>query len=264
MDLSFTLPNKKEVFVNEILYKDLRKISLYSDSTTAGIIEFLESFILTKNLNVVEKLFTFFMLREKCVGDNISVGSSKGNVNIDLSFLKKNVGSFDEISETVDIDGIRCVLNYPSKFNLGSTDFIFSLIESIEIEGDKILISNLTGREYDKVINGLPETVFKYLEEFVQRNKPHFEILVFEGRESLEIDKIKLNLLDITLPTFIARLFDCIDATNYREMLFVLCKRIPDITFLTNCTYLEIDDFYKLYSDETEKQNASLQKENSS
>jgi len=264
MDLSFILPNKKEVFVKEILYKDLRKISLYRDSTTIGIIKFLESFILTKNLNVVEKLSTFFILRERCIGENISVGSKKGNVNIELEFLKKNVGVFDDISETVDIEGMRCVLNYPSKFNLGSTDFIFSLIESIEFEGEKILISNLTESEYDEVINKLPEAVFRYLEDFVQRNKSHFEILVFEGRESLEIDKIRLNLLDISLPTFIARLFDCIDGTNYREMLFVLCKRIPDVTFLINCTYLEIEDFYKMYSDEIEKQTANLQKENSS
>lgn len=264
MDLSFILPSKKEVFVNEILYKDLRKISLYRDSTTVGIVEFLESFILTPGLNVVEKLLTFFILREKCIGENISVGSTKGNVNIDLGFIKKNVGSFDDISETVDIDGIQCVLNYPSKFNLGSTDFIFSIIESVELEGEKILISSLTDSEYDKVITKLPESVFNYLGDFVQKNKSHFEILVFEGRKSLEIDKIRLNILDMSLPAFIASLFDCIDDTNYREMLFVLCKRIPDVTFLTNCTYLEIEDFYKLYSDETEKQSAGLQKENSS
>ncbi len=71
-------------------------------------------------------------------------------------------------------------------------------------------------------------------------------------------------MLDKTLPAFIARLFDCIDDQNYREMLFILCKRIPDITFLTNCTYLEIEDYYKMYSDELEKQSASLQKQEAS
>ena len=234
---------------------------MYRDSTTSGIIEFLESFILTDNLNVVEKLLTFFMLREKCIGEKIVVGSSKGNVNISLEFLKDNIGVFDDISETVDIEGIQCVLNYPSKFNLGSTDFVFSLIESIQLEDEKILISELTDSEYNSVINKLPETVFHYLEDFVSRNRSHFDISVFDGREKLGIDAIKLNLLDKSLPMFIARIFDCIDDANYREMLFVLCKRIPDITFLTNCTYLEIEDFYKLYSDELEKQSANLQKQ---
>ena len=261
MDVSFILPNKKEVFVKEILYKDLRKISLYRDSTTVGVIEFLESFILTKGLNVAEKLLTFFILREKCIGENIAVGSSKGNVNIDLNLLRKNVGTFDDIKETVDIDEMRCVLNYPSRFNLGSTDFVFSLIESIELDDDKIYIPTLTDDEYNEVISKLPESVFEHLEYFVGKNKSHFNVSVFEGRENLEIDEIKLNMLDKTLPAFIARLFDCIDDQNYREMLFILCKRIPDITFLTNCTYLEIEDYYKMYSDELEKQSESLQKQ---
>ena len=47
-------------------------------------------------------------------------------------------------------------------------------------------------------------------------------------------------------------------------MLFVLSKRIPDVSFLINSTYLELDDYYKLYADEVEKQNEDLQKQNAS
>ena len=207
---------------------------------------------------------TFLILREKCISENISVGSNKGNVNIDLNIIKNKISSFDDIKETLEIEGIKCVLSYPSKFNLGSTDFIFSLIESIEIEDETIVISSLTNSEYDEVMSKLPETIFNHLHDFVNKNKHHFEMLVFNERQDLEVDEIRLNLLDTSLPAFVASLFDCIDGTNYREMLFVLCKRIPDVTFLTNCTYLEIEDFYKLYSDETEKQNESLQNQSSS
>ena len=45
MQLSFILPNKKEVVVREILFKDLRKFSLYEDFTITDTIEFLETFI---------------------------------------------------------------------------------------------------------------------------------------------------------------------------------------------------------------------------
>jgi len=250
--------------VNEILYKDLRKISLYRDASIIGTLTFLESFILTKGLNVMEKLLTFFLLREKCIGDQIAVGSKKGNVNIDLSLFRENIGTFDDISETINVDGIKCVLNYPSRFNLGSTDFIFSLIESLEIDGEHITVSSLSESEYNKVFARLPEAIFGYLTDFVKRNKSHFEVLVFKEREDMEIDEIRVNALDTTLPTFITRLFDCIDGTNYREMLFILCKRIPDVSFLTNCTYLEIEDFYKLYADEVEKQNENLQNQDES
>ena len=264
MGLSFILPNKKEVLVNEIVYKDLRKISLYRDASITGTLNFLESFILTKNLNVVEKLFTFLLLREKCIGEQIAVGSKKGNVNIDLSLIIDNIGTFDDISEAIDVDGIKCVLNYPTKFNLGNTDFIFSLIESLDIDGEQITVSSLSKKEYNDVFDKLPESIFEYLTDFAQRNQSHFEVQAFKEREDMEIDEIRLNLLDGTLPTFITRLFDCIDSVNYREMLFILCKRIPDVSFLINCTYLEIEDFYKLYADEVEKQNENLQNQNDS
>ncbi len=212
----------------------------------------------------MEKLFTFFLLREKCIGEQVSVGSKKGNINIDLDLFKRNIGTFDDISETVDVNGIKCVLNYPTKFNLGSTDFLFSLIESLEIDEEQILVSSLSEDEYNEIFNRLPDGIFGYLTDFVQKNKAHFEMLVFEEREDMEIDEIRINVLDITLPTFIARIFNCIDSTHYREMLFILCKRIPDVSFLINCTFLEIEDFYKLYADEVEKQNENLQNQNDS
>ena len=238
MDLSFTLPNKKEVTVNEILYKDLRKMSLYNDSSYSNIIKFLESFIVTKGLNIVEKLFTFFILREKCIGEQVAVGSKKGNVNIDLQLFRKNIGSFDDIRQEVDVEGIKCTLNYPSKFFVCDTDFIFSLIESVEVDNEKIILSSLSEDDYKNIIGKLPDTIFKYLEEFTRSHLSHFSMIVFEGQESMEIDEIKLNMLDGSLPAFIVKLFDCIGDTDYREMLFVLSKRIPDVLFLTNCTYL--------------------------
>ena len=179
MDLSFTLPNKKEVTVNEILYKDLRKMSLYNDSSYSNIIKFLESFIVTKGLNIVEKLFTFFILREKCIGEQVAVGSKKGNVNIDLQLFRKNIGSFDDIRQEVDVEGIKCTLNYPSKFFVGDTDFIFSLIESVEVDNEKIILSSLSEDDYKNIIGKLPDTIFKYLEEFTRSHLSHFSMIVF-------------------------------------------------------------------------------------
>ena len=264
MDLSFTLPNKKEVTVNEILYKDLRKMALYNDSSYSNIIRFLESFIVTRGLNLVEKLFTFFILREKCIGEQVAVGSKKGNVNIDLQLFRKNIGSFDDIRQEIDVEGIKCVLNYPWKFYVGDTDFIFSLIESLEIDNEKVILSSLSKEDYTNVIGRLPDTIFKYIEEFVKSNAPHFSMIVYKGKESMEIDEIKLNMLDGSLAAFIVKLFDCISDTDYREMLFVLSKRIPDVLFLSNCTYLELFDYYNLYQDEVEKQNQDLQNQSAS
>ena len=87
MQLSFVLPNKKEVFVKELLFKDLRKFSSHDDFTVTSGIQFLETFIITEGLNIVEKFLAFLFLREVCIGDQLVVGSKKGNVNVALSIL---------------------------------------------------------------------------------------------------------------------------------------------------------------------------------
>ena len=112
----------------------------------------------------------------------IAVGSNKGNVNIDVSYIRENIGSFDDISEVYEIDNIKFTLNYPSRFNLGNTDFIFSLIESLEIGDEKINISNLSDNEYQDVVSKLPESIYSHLESFVDKNKAHFDILVLEKK----------------------------------------------------------------------------------
>ena len=128
----------------------------------------------------------------------------------------------------------------------------------------KIILSSLSEDDYKNIIGKLPDTIFKYLEEFTRSHLSHFSMIVFEGQESMEIDEIKLNMLDGSLPAFIVKLFDCIGDTDYREMLFVLSKRIPDVLFLTNCTYLELNDYYNLYVDEIEKHNQDLQNQSAS
>jgi len=264
MELSFRLPNKKEVLVKELLFKDLRNFSLYRDSTLTGAIKFLESFICTKNLNIVEKFLTLLILREKCIGERIGVNSKKGIVNIDLEYIRNNIGAFEDIREEITIDNIKCVLNYPSRFNIGDTDFIFSLIESIEIQEEKILIPGLSNDEYKSVINKLPKEIYSYLEQFINKNQVHFEVTALEEREKLDIKKIELNVLNSSFPSFIVHIFNCMTDVEYRELLFVLCKRVLDVNFLINSTYLEIQDFYKLYSDETTKENESLKSEKTS
>ena len=71
-------------------------------------------------------------------------------------------------------------------------------------------------------------------------------------------------MLTTMLPTFIVRLFNCVSDTDYRQLIFILCKRIPDVGFLINSTYKELDDFYDLYKDEVEKHNQNLKNEKAS
>ncbi len=254
--------NEKEVQVKEILFKHIRNLILYSNSALRGHIEFLEKFILSKDLNVAEKFKVFLILREKCVGENISVGSNKGNINIGLDYINDNIGTFDDIETTVSIGDLDVTLDYPYEFNLGDSDFLFSCIKSLKLEDETIVLQNLEQDERMQVLDSLPKEVFDHIAEFVQKNHHNFKFTIIEDRKSLDVKKIELDLLTVSAPMFIYNIFNCMSGSEYRELLFVLSKRVHDVEFLLNSNYVEVEDFYNLYKDEIERENENLQNQN--
>ena len=261
MNFTFNL-NSREVEVKEVLFKDIRNLTLYSDSTLKGNMEFLEQFIISKNLNIAEKFKAYMILREKCVGENISVGSNKGNINVSLEYINKNVGNFDDIETTEQIENLYVTFDYPYEFNLGDTDFIFSCIKELKIDNQTIDMQSLEKEERQDILNKLPKDVFNLLETFINKNESKFKFNVIQERPSLEIKQIDLNLLNSSTPMFIYNIFNCMSDNDYREIIFVLSKRIGDVSFLLNCNYFEIEDYYSLYKDEVEKENENLQNQN--
>ena len=132
MYITHILPNGKEVKLKEILYKDLRTFNLYGEATIKGRLNFLESFIITKGLNIMEKLYALLYLRLVCIGDNLIIGSEKGDVGVSLSFVKDNVGGINNITKVIEDKGIEYTLDYPLNFNQGDDDFLLSVVTKIK------------------------------------------------------------------------------------------------------------------------------------
>ena len=261
MQLLLTLPNKKEVVMKEILYKDLRKFCLYDNLTIAEVMDYLETFIVTKNLNIVEKLLSLLLLRQQCIGDTLSVSSSKGPVDIQIDYILKNIGDIEDRTKTVAVNDVKYELSFPTQFNCGDSDFVFSLIRSIEVDSEKIILSEVTREEHAEILNTLPKSLYKDLTDFVDKSQDFFNLKIIEGRESLGIEEIKLNVLSQEFSHFILNLFYILSGNDYRQMIFILCNRMKDINFLINCTFIEIEDYYKLYKEEVDRENESLQKQ---
>ena len=259
MELALHLPNNKEVIAREFVYKDLKQLIYLKDSSLAHTIKFLESFISTKNLNVLEKFSTLLLLRKRCIGDNISMNSDKGAININLDFILKNIGGTEEIRKHIEIDDVKYVLNYPCQFNLGNSDSIFSLIESIQIGNEKITTDQLDSEEFNQLINSLPKKLLSHLNDYLSKTERFFNISVWAKREKVDIDELSLNVLSMELPTFLISIFNVMVEADYREFLFTLSQRIPDMTFLANCTFKEIEDFYNLYDKEASARDVNLQ-----
>ena len=259
MELSLNLQNKKEIVAEEFLLKDLKCLSLYKESYLPAPIRFLESFIHTKNLNILEKFLALILLRQKCVSDSVSVDTDKGPVSMTLSYIIKNIQSSHDISEEVTINNIKYVLNYPTKFNLGNTDFLFSIIESITIDGERIVVNELTDGEFEQIINSLPKKLYTHLTNYTKKYRDLFTVTIWEEREKINLQKFDLNILTTSFPLFLVKLFNTLSHTEYEELIFVLSKRIPDVNFLINSTYIEIQDYMELYKREVDQINENLQ-----
>ena len=101
MQLSFSLPNEKEVVTEEFLFKDIRQFCSYKKIPLSQSIRVLESFIHTKNLNILEKFLALILLRKHCLSDIVSVKSTKGNIEMNLKYIIRNIGNVADIMHKI-------------------------------------------------------------------------------------------------------------------------------------------------------------------
>ena len=248
--------------MKEILYKDLKKFCRPDKLTIGAAVDYLETLIVTKNLNIVEKFLSLLLLRQQCIGDVLSIPSNKGQTSIQISYILKTIGDIEDRTKTIKVNDVKYELSFPTQFNCGDSDFIFSLIRSIEIDNEEIILSEVTREEHAQILNTLPKSLYNDLGNFVNASQNFFDFTVIEGRKKLGIEEVTLNVLSQEFPHFILKLFYILSENDYRQMIFTLSRRMKDISFLMNCTFVEIEDYYNLYKEEIERENESLQKQN--
>ena len=258
MQFIHVLPNGKEVYLKEILFKDLRTFNLYEDTSLRGKIDFLQSFILTKGLNVLEQFYALLYLRQHCIGDSIIVNSNKGDVGVSIDFIRKGMEGIPDISTTVNVDQAEYTLDIPFQFNTGNDDFILSLIKCIRIGDETLNIPSLSKKEQQEVIERLPEQLYKVVDQYLSSSSEFFNLCLLDTVPGdVEIDPIEFSILQIHFTEFIVSLFRCITTEGYRELLFTLAKRMNDVSFLANSTYLEVYDYFEMYTKEIQERNAN-------
>ena len=252
MHCVFKLPNGKEVVTKEFLYKDVRMF--FNDSSLNYKLNVLEEFILTKNLNVVEKFIALIRLREKCVKRSISLNLNKKDKEVSIDFILKNFDEIVDIREIKTIDNITLELDYPSKFVI-NTDNIFSVIQKIKIDDQEIDLNEVTEEEFVTITNSLPVEVLTTITKFVEDKQHALSFMLFSGK-----DKLELNFLNASPFILLESLFNCIDPYTYREYIFVLSRRMKDMNFLINSTFIDILDYMDLYKRENEDEGDKVAK----
>jgi|TARA_R110002020_G_scaffold260513_4_gene474756 hypothetical protein len=263
MQFPILLPNNKEIVIRTIVLKDLKYFSLLASTSLEQAIKFLESFIITKNLNVVEKLVALLTLREHCIDDAVSLTAEKGNIKMKTNYVINNIGDIQDIRESVSVNGANFTFNYPSQFNYGDSDSIFSIIESIEIGDEQIVICELNSEEYSQLLGSLPKELYNYIEDYVDRHMEQFVVRLWDSREQIGIEEMHLPILSQSLTSIISNLFNGnYKPAEYNQYIFRLCKRVPDPEFLNNSTLKELDQYATLYQQEVSQMSQDLKSQN--
>jgi hypothetical protein len=252
MLMTFTLPNGKKVAVKEFLYKHIRGLQLQGDCISSKL-KYIEDFIITQNLNVIEQFITLLLLRKKCIKPTTALYIDDADKEVHIDYILESFEDNISIKEKVNSGSIQLTLDYPSKFCINTTHLL-SVIREIKIEDQRIIVDSLPEHEFLQVIDKLPAEILNVVDNFVTNNQKAFVFPLLSGRSNL----YDINFLDPSPFVFIDTLFSCIDENSYREYLFILSKRIGDVEFIINSPFVDILDYLELYKRECEEENKKL------
>ena len=235
--------NKKIVELKPVTLKDtLDFYHLGNDLKT--IVKKLESFIITKNLNLIEKLYSLFYLRETCLGSLINLSDYALDINIFLSELEEVI----DIEKQIVKNNLIIELDYPTNFCYYDNDET-SLIKSIQIDSEKVILDSLDKNSKDVLLNYIPQNILKEVKNFRTSNQNNLQIsFVVKGNNNI------VRYLSTDLIIFLKNIFTVLTPHTYRQHVFTLSKRMQDISYITTqCTLVDIEDYINLYVKETEE-----------
>ena len=182
MLITFTLPNGKEVIIKEFLYKHIREL-LFQNNSLDSKLKYLEAFIVTQNLNVIEKFIVLLMLRKKCIKPSVTLNLNKANKEVSLDYIIESFEESIDIRQEVTRDNIQLILDYPTKFCV-NTDNVLSVIREIKIDDTHIVIDSLTEQEFVQIIDNLPADILSVVSNFVTDKKDAFIFSLLSGRNN--------------------------------------------------------------------------------
>jgi hypothetical protein len=235
--------NKKIVELKPVTLKDtLDFYHLGNDLKT--IVKKLESFIITKNLNLIEKLYSLFYLRETCLGSLINFSDYALDINMFLSELEEVIN----IEKLITKNNFIIELDYPTNFCYYDNDET-SLIKSIQIDSEKVILNDLDKNSKDVLLNYMPQNILKEVKSYKTKNDHNLQISFF-----VKGDNHIIKYLSTELIIFLKNIFTVLTPHSYRQHVFTLSKRMHDISYITTqSTLVDIEDYIDLYVKETEE-----------
>jgi hypothetical protein len=242
--LGLVLPTSKSVLLKTFTIENCKEIYNIRDNKEA-VISFLDNFFLTSNLNILEKFYCLLHIRDLCIGNIIELR----DYGFDISQIQDELVEIDNIKKVINFNNNSITLNYPKAFPV-TTLYEGNFIETIILDDETIDFCNLNSTDQALILNYLPLEIKTEVTKFYKKHISKLEI-----NFTLKGDTINLNLHDSFIVSFLATILSPIDNNAFRDYIFILSERMHDITFLQNCTFLDIKDYMELYVKENKERN---------
>lgn len=254
MILSVINPLNKEIGrMHELNIEDFRSISfIIENGSDFELEEFFNSKFIGE-FNAMTKLLLLIKARMVFVSEQITLNNGTSNVTIDINYmlseLLKQIQSPDTILKS---EGLDITVSYPNKLLHLDTDELFiDCIKKLTILDKELNFSELDQEEKATIISKFNAKHVLNVLNYIEENS--IDYTIFKARAGL--DSITVNLFNNSVFAFIKALFSYYSYDDITELLFMLSKRVTDLSYLNSRTPRDLELFIRLYSEEIEKAN---------
>ena len=239
-----------EVSLSDFSLEDFRTISSYIELEDD---DSLNTF-LTKNLSPqcsYNKFVSLLYLRKETVNENVNFTVDNKTIKISLNVWLNNFRkNFKPIKSVKSIEDFVLTMDYPRElYHTTVEELMMDCLYNIVYRGKELDVAELSLSEKYELFGRLSPKITSTIMEFIEENNT--PILVMESR--IGLPEISVNFFDNSGFDILKNLFNYYTYENILETIFMLSKRISDISYLNSRTPRDLDILIKLYSEEVEK-----------
>jgi hypothetical protein len=236
------------ISVDQFTINDIRSISFAIENDSDNILHDIFTSKISKNFTNVDIFNSLINARCKYINNKITLNNGTSNINISIdNIISKLNNNIVHIREELSINNLNIILDYPDLLYFNSSDeLMISCIKLIRIKDKLINFNNITKSEKLDILNNLPVKVIDSIEKFIIKNNK--DIVLFESK--LGIDEITVNFFNNSSFLILKNLYHYYNYDSLIEILFMISKRITDMSFLNSRTPYELDEIIRMYGEE--------------
>lgn len=251
MELSIKNCESEDLNIKPFTIEDFRTITLlYEDSSDTKIYEYLTKDI--KDYNCFDKLLSLLYIRKETINKTVTLNIDNNNITIYMNMWLDNLKkSYKPIKKVLEIDNIYITVDYPKNlYHEKIEDLILDSVYNIVYKGKELNLQELTSSEKSELFDKLSPKIIMKVYDYIKENLDYEIILMEKLRLTPEIS---INFTNNSAYELIKNLYNYYTYDDILEMLFLLSKKIPDLTYLSSRTPRDIEFFIKMYSEEIDK-----------